>query len=94
MFAFILFAAISFGAAFYAADTLHDSKLETLFAVLFMFSLGVVGLIVTLRLSVGICPGCRSWIHRLRPVDADTETVKLYCKTCSTLWDTGINVES
>jgi hypothetical protein len=94
LFAFILLSAIPFGAAFYAADKLHDSKLETLFSVLFMISLGMVGLIWALRLQVGRCPECKSWIFRLRLTGNETETVKLYCKTCSILWDTGINVES
>jgi hypothetical protein len=94
LFAFILLSAIPFGAAFYAADKLHDSKLETLFSVLFMISLGMVGLIMALRLQVGRCSECKSWIFRLRLADDKTETVKLYCKTCSILWDTEIKVES
>jgi hypothetical protein len=94
LFASILLSAIPFGAAFYAADKLHDSELETLFSVLFMISLGIIGLIAILRLKVGRCPECKSWISRLRLADDETETAKLYCKTCSILWDTGINVES
>lgn len=94
LFAFILLSAIPFGAAFYAADKLHDSKLETIFSVLLMISLGMVGLIASLRLHVGRCPECKSWIYRQRLGSGDTETLKLYCKTCSILWDTGINVES
>jgi hypothetical protein len=94
LFAFILLSAIPFGAAFYAADSLHDSKLETIFSVLVMISLGMVGLIMVLRINVGRCPECKSWIHRLRLADTETETMKLYCKTCSILWDTGINVDS
>ena len=94
LFASILLSAIPFGAAFYAADNLHDSKLETIFSVLFMISLIMVGLIMVMRISVGRCPECKSWIHRERVADTETETMKLYCKSCSILWDTGINVES
>ena len=94
LFASILLSAILFGAGFYAADKLADSELETLFTALIMISLGLIGLIANLRLNVGRCPECKSWIFRLRLADDVTETAKLYCKTCSILWDTGINVES
>lgn len=89
----ILFSAIPFGAAFYAADKLADSELASFYSVLSMISLGMVGLIATLRLRVGRCPECKSWIYRQRLGGNETETMKLYCKSCSILWDTGINVE-
>ena len=94
LFASILLSAIPFGAAFYAADKLADSQLASFYSVLFMISLLMVGLIMALRLQVGRCPECKSWIYRLRLGSGDTETMKLYCKTCSILWDTGINIES
>jgi hypothetical protein len=93
LFAFILLAAIPFGAGFYATDKLADNELASSYSVLFMFSLGMVGLIMFLRLQVGRCPECKSLISRLRLADNKTETMKLYCEKCSILWDTEIKVE-
>lgn len=94
LFACILLSVIPFGAAFYAANELQDSGLETLFSVLFMISLLAVGLVATLRLYLGRCPECRGWMRRQQLGNGDAETVKFHCKACSIVWDSQIKVDN
>jgi peptidoglycan/LPS O-acetylase OafA/YrhL len=87
----IALSAIPFGLAFHFDNqTTQSNSAFDISVILFMVLLGSAGVAGALGSYISKCPDCKRWIKRYREADQDDDRILFVCRTCNSIFDTGV----